>query len=53
MSAVDEDSGENARITYSIVGGNRDSAFSIDATGTVHTNVQLDREVVDHYRCVK
>lgn len=49
MSASDVDHGENAQLTYSIVGGNVDSAFSVDATGTLRTNAQLDREILDAY----
>ena len=50
MSAVDSDAGENAKITYSIVSGNQDSAFEIDEHGNVRTNAQLDREIVNEYK---
>lgn len=50
MSAVDPDAGENAKITYSIVSGNQDSAFEIDENGNVLTNAQLDREIVNEYK---
>lgn len=43
------DDGGQSPITYSIVGGNMDSAFAIDSHGTVTTNAQLDREIVDSY----
>uniref|UniRef100_A0A915J6R9 Cadherin domain-containing protein n=1 Tax=Romanomermis culicivorax TaxID=13658 RepID=A0A915J6R9_ROMCU len=49
VMAVDHDAGENAQISYSIVGGNLDSAFRIDTKGVIRTNAQLDREIVDRY----
>ncbi|ESO98121.1 hypothetical protein LOTGIDRAFT_174335 [Lottia gigantea] len=53
--ARDADSGYNGRITYNIIGGNKDRAFVIDPphTGIVKTNIdKLDREIRDSYRLV-
>ncbi|CAO4368427.1 unnamed protein product [Caenorhabditis nigoni] len=36
-------------ITYSIVEGNQDSAFSIDSDGVVRSNLELDKEILDRY----
>lgn len=38
---MDDDYGENAQITYSIVSGNLDSAFTIDNNGVARTNAEL------------
>ncbi|EPB79623.1 hypothetical protein ANCCEY_01319 [Ancylostoma ceylanicum] len=53
VSASDQDSGENARISYSIASGNVMDAFSIDAaTGCLRTLRGLDRESISDYRLV-
>uniref|UniRef100_A0A1I7UPC8 Cadherin domain-containing protein n=1 Tax=Caenorhabditis tropicalis TaxID=1561998 RepID=A0A1I7UPC8_9PELO len=44
-----ETSEEVSGITYSIIEGNLDSAFSIDQNGVVRTNVELDKEIVERY----
>ncbi|CAG0910366.1 unnamed protein product, partial [Cyprideis torosa] len=51
VSATDDDSGENAAISYHIVDGNPDNAFAIDPplSGIVKTNIVLDREIRDSY----
>ncbi|XP_076467630.1 cadherin-related tumor suppressor-like [Babylonia areolata] len=48
VKAVDEDSGPNSQLTYTILAGNEQGWFSIDdATGLVTTRVALDHEVAD------
>ncbi|KFD66569.1 hypothetical protein M514_01566 [Trichuris suis] len=49
LKAVDSDSGQNARITYSIVGGNG-SVFEVDpTTGEIRLLQLLDREEKPNY----
>lgn len=52
VQAFDIDEGANARILYHIVDGNHDNAFIIEpaSSGTVKTNIVLDREIRDIYR---
>lgn len=52
VTAFDEDQGANARILYHIVDGNHDNAFVIEPafSGTVKTNIVLDREIRDLYQ---
>ncbi|KRY19011.1 Protein dachsous [Trichinella patagoniensis] len=52
VSTVDLDIEENSQITYSIRGGNIDSAFSITSDGLVSTKIELDREIKDHYELI-
>uniref|UniRef100_A0A0N5CCX7 Cadherin n=1 Tax=Strongyloides papillosus TaxID=174720 RepID=A0A0N5CCX7_STREA len=40
---------KEAPISYSIVGGNRDSAFEIDNMGRIKTAKELDAEIEDQY----
>lgn len=40
---------ELAGLTYSIVEGNIDSAFSVDSEGVIRTNLELDREILERY----
>ncbi|PAV84222.1 hypothetical protein WR25_25500 [Diploscapter pachys] len=40
----------DSRITYSIVEGNADNAFSIDEEGVVRTALELDREIRENYK---
>ncbi|KAL8587634.1 hypothetical protein ACOMHN_045323 [Nucella lapillus] len=48
VKAVDEDSGPNSQLTYTILAGNDQGWFTIDdATGLVTTRVALDHEVAD------
>ncbi|KAK5985017.1 hypothetical protein GCK32_003622 [Trichostrongylus colubriformis] len=42
-------SSRDARITYSIVEGNTDSAFEIDGDGVVRTSQELDFEIKERY----
>ncbi|KAJ8985393.1 hypothetical protein NQ317_007551 [Molorchus minor] len=50
--AFDADEGANSRILYHIVDGNHDNAFKIEPafSGTLKTNIVLDREIRDTYR---
>lgn len=52
VQAFDIDEGANARVLYHIVDGNHDNAFIIEpaSSGTVKTNIVLDREIRDLYR---
>lgn len=50
ISALDADSGSNARISYRISSGNDMSAFVIAPdSGIIRTNAKLDRETVPDY----
>ncbi len=47
---MDQDSGENGRLTYSITEGNRAGYFMIDSvTGDIVTEMKMDRETQDRY----
>ncbi|KAG5896560.1 hypothetical protein JTB14_010389 [Gonioctena quinquepunctata] len=50
--AFDADEGSNSKILYHIVDGNHDNAFKIEPafSGTLKTNIVLDREIRDLYR---
>jgi protocadherin-16/23 len=52
VTAHDEDQGANSRVLYHIVDGNHDNAFIIEPafSGTVKTNIVLDREIRETYR---
>ena len=49
VTATDVDAGENGRILYSIVGGDRHNQFSIDSRGVILVNGRLDREMISSY----
>ncbi len=50
LTAVDADTGDNGRVTYSVLGGDRHNQFSVDAvSGTVKVAGPLDREMVSSY----
>ena len=49
VTASDIDSGENGRILYSIVGGDRHGQFAIDHRGVIVVNGRLDREMISSY----
>jgi protocadherin-16/23 len=51
IKASDNDSGNNGRITYSIIGGNTQGAFIIEdpQSGVIKTKIILDREIQDEY----
>ncbi|KAJ1216343.1 hypothetical protein NDU88_003946, partial [Pleurodeles waltl] len=49
--AIDDDSGLNGEIEYSIIDGNENKEFIINSTtGILETNAILDREIVSVYR---
>ena len=51
--AVDADSGPNAVLRYSLIGGNNQGHFAIDSlTGDVTVVQPLDYEIVRNYRLV-
>lgn len=52
VTAYDADQGANSRVLYHIVDGNHDNAFIIEPafSGTVKTNIVLDREIRDLYQ---
>ena len=49
MSAKDKDSGTNARITYTVLSGNKDKTFGIYPNGTIYSMKQFDRERKSSY----
>lgn len=50
INAVDLDSGENGRITYSLVNGDRHGQLRVDSqTGALTVAGQLDREMISSY----
>ena len=49
LHAFDEDSGKNAEIVYSIVSGNDEKKFTIDAYGFLLTRSSPDRETTAVY----
>ena len=50
LNASDADSGINGQVTFSIVNGNEDSAFTLDSeAGTISLSGQLDRETTASY----
>jgi protocadherin Fat 1/2/3 len=49
VSANDLDFGENGRILYSIVGGDRHGQFAIDNLGVITVSKKLDREMTSSY----
>ncbi|XP_037068712.1 protocadherin Fat 1-like [Pollicipes pollicipes] len=50
VHAADLDSGANARVRYSVTGGDQHSQFAMDAdSGYLYVATQLDREMVSSY----
>uniref|UniRef100_A0A3B4CZQ3 Protocadherin Fat 4 n=1 Tax=Pygocentrus nattereri TaxID=42514 RepID=A0A3B4CZQ3_PYGNA len=50
VSALDQDSGPNGHLEYTITDGNKENSFSINrATGEIRTTRPLDREKVSRY----
>ncbi|CAI9716642.1 protocadherin Fat 4-like isoform X4 [Octopus vulgaris] len=49
IHATDEDSGKNARLKFSIIGGNVGNTFKITNNGDLTLNEILDRETVNIY----
>ena len=52
FTATDCDSGNNSLIQYTITDGNEDGHFTINNTGHLTANVELDREEVPEYTLV-
>ena len=53
VRAIDKDTGNNAIVKYSIIGGNTGSAFTIDQeTGSLFLQKGLDREQQDSYKLI-
>ena len=50
--ATDEDAGDNAKIVYSIVNGNVNTAFEFQANGDLIAKKRLDRELIASYSLV-
>ncbi|MFT7807568.1 protocadherin-23 isoform X1 [Arapaima gigas] len=51
--AADQDSGVNSQIDYTVVSGNHNNAFLLDAErGILATNAVLDREIISSYKLV-
>lgn len=50
VSATDQDSGENARITYSFKAGADTTKFGLRSDGWIYIKKQLDREDIEVYR---
>ncbi|XP_076005220.1 protocadherin Fat 4 [Genypterus blacodes] len=50
VSAVDQDSGPNGQLEYTIIDGNKENSFTVNrASGEVRTTRPLDREKVAQY----
>ena len=49
LTAVDQDSGANGRVSYAIVDGNEATKFGIFPDGLLYVKSALDREVKDYY----
>ena len=50
VTAVDEDSGLDGEVVYSILSGNPSNAFTIDtSSGLINTAISLDRESIPEY----
>uniref|UniRef100_A0A8D2JBT4 FAT atypical cadherin 4 n=1 Tax=Varanus komodoensis TaxID=61221 RepID=A0A8D2JBT4_VARKO len=47
--ARDDDQGLNSKLTYLLIGGNEDGAFTLSANGELHLIRSLDREKRDQY----
>ena len=50
LTASDQDGGDNGRLTFTILFGDRHSQFRIDSeTGMISVGAQLDREMIANY----
>ncbi len=50
LTATDADSGDNGRVSYSVLGGDRHNQFAVDGNGgTIRVAAPLDREMVSSY----
>ena len=53
VRAIDNDVGNNARVKYSIIGGNTGSTFSVDPeSGNLYLGKPLDREHQDNFNLI-
>ncbi|KAF2367299.1 Cadherin [Trinorchestia longiramus] len=53
VSAVDDDSGDNGRITYDITSGNDDQIFALDSeSGVITLREELDYDTVPEHRLI-
>ncbi|CAG5033926.1 unnamed protein product [Parnassius apollo] len=53
VKAIDEDDGENGKVYYHILEGNREGAFILDRTqGIIRANMSFDREKQEEYTMV-
>ena len=52
VTATDDDSDDNGRVSYDIIEGNDGGWFGIDASGDITTLSDIDREVQDKYQLV-
>ncbi|XP_013167348.1 PREDICTED: cadherin-87A [Papilio xuthus] len=50
VKAIDKDSGDNGKVYYHVLEGNREGAFTLDRTqGILRANTSFDREKQDEY----
>ena len=49
LTAVDQDSGANGQVSYSITQGNEAGKFGIFPDGLLYVRNPLDREIKDYY----
>ncbi|KAL4711580.1 hypothetical protein ACJJTC_003597 [Scirpophaga incertulas] len=50
IRAIDKDSGDNGKVYYHILDGNKEGAFTLDRTqGIIRANMSFDREVKSEY----
>ncbi|XP_045449394.1 cadherin-87A-like [Melitaea cinxia] len=50
VKAIDKDSGDNGKVYYHVLEGNREGAFTLDRTqGVIRANATFDREKQDEY----
>ncbi|MBZ3877696.1 Protocadherin Fat 4 [Sciurus carolinensis] len=47
--ARDDDQGSNSKLSYVLVGGNEDNAFTLSASGELEVTQSLDRETKEHF----
>lgn len=49
MVARDDDQGSNSKLSYVLLGGNEDNAFTLSASGELRVIQSLDRETKEHF----
>lgn len=47
--ARDDDQGSNSKVSYVLLGGNEDGAFTLSASGELRVTQSLDRETKEHF----